>query len=82
MLISIKIYKKSAFSSSNKPKMLFFLLINIGILTFMSRKKFRISLDEHKFLFITTGPVCNLVLNSQYDTAWNKFSLKIPNYFL
>ena len=43
------IKKFSCFSGSNKPRMLFFLLINVkmptivGILTFMSRKKFMLS---------------------------------------
>ena len=52
------IKKKSAFSDSDKPRMLFFLLINfkipkiVGILTFMSRK---IELSMNKF-FITSGP--------------------------
>ena len=45
-VLSIKISRISAFSGSDKPKMLFFLLLNVkmptilGILTFMSRKKF------------------------------------------
>ena len=46
MLISIKISRNSDFcSGSDKPRMLFFPLINVkmptivGILTFMSRKK-------------------------------------------
>ena len=44
-----KIFKKSALSSPDKPRMLFFLLINVkmptidGILTFMSRKNFMLS---------------------------------------
>ena len=42
--------------------MLFFLLINVkmptivGILTFMSRKKFMLSGVEHEIIFITSGP--------------------------
>ena len=46
MLISIKISKNLAFLGSDKPRMLFFMLINVkmttfvGILTFMSRKTF------------------------------------------
>ena len=42
--------KMDIFSGSNKPRMLFFLLIKVemptivGILTFMSRKKFMLSL--------------------------------------
>ena len=48
MLISIKIHVSgnSAFVDSDKPRMQFFLLINVkmptivGILTFMSRKNF------------------------------------------
>ena len=49
MLIRIKILRNSAFLGSDKPRMLFFPLINVkmptvvGILTFMSRKNFTIS---------------------------------------
>ena len=49
MLISIKISRNSAFFDSDKPKMLFFLLMNVkmptivGILTFMSRKNSMLS---------------------------------------
>ena len=45
MLINIKISRNTAFLGSDKPTMLFFLLINVkmptvvGILTFMSGKK-------------------------------------------
>ena len=50
-LISIKISRNSAFSDSDKPRMLFFLLINVkmptivGILTFMSGKKIHAQLS-------------------------------------
>ena len=46
MLISRKISRNSAFLGSDKPRMLFFMLINVempkivGILTFMRRKNF------------------------------------------
>ena len=49
ILICMKISRNSAFSDSNKPRVLFFPLINIkmptvvGILTFMSRKNFMLS---------------------------------------
>ena len=49
MLISIKISRNSAFFSSDKPVMLFFLPINVempiivGISTFMCRKNFMLS---------------------------------------
>ena len=49
MLISIKISRNSAFFGSDKPRMLFFLLMNVkmptivGILTFMSRKNSMLS---------------------------------------
>ena len=62
MLISIKISRNSAFLGSDKPKMLFFPLINVkmptivGILTFMSRKIFILSSVEHEKSFITSGP--------------------------
>ena len=59
-------YKKyqqiQLFSDSDKPRMQFFLLINVkmptivGILTFMSRKNFMLNLVEHKKSFITSGP--------------------------
>ena len=60
MRVSIKISRNSAFSASDKPKMLFFLLINVkmptivGIFTFTSTKNFMLSM---KF-FITSGPDC------------------------
>ena len=62
MLISIKISRNSAFSCSDKPRMIFFPLINfkmptiVGILTFMSRKKFMLSRVEHAKSFKTSGP--------------------------
>ena len=62
MLIIIKISRNSAFLGSDKSRMLFFLLINVkmptvvGILTFMSRKKFMLSRVEHGKSFITSGP--------------------------
>ena len=62
MLISIKILSNSAFLGSDKPRMIFFPLINVimltvvGILTFMSRKKFKLSRVEHEKSFITSGP--------------------------
>ena len=49
MLIKIKISRNSAFSGSDKLRMLFFLLTNVkiptivGILTFVSRKNFMLS---------------------------------------
>ena len=51
MLISINISRNSAFfSGSDKPRMPFFLLINVkvGILTFMSMKNFMLSRVEHE----------------------------------
>ena len=64
MLISIKYQQIQLFSGSDKPIMLFCLLINvkmptiIGILTFMSRKKFMLSCLEYEMYFITSGPDC------------------------
>ena len=61
MLISMKISRNSVFSGSDKPRMLFFLLITVkmptvvGILTFMSRKNFMLKWNM-KFFFITVGP--------------------------
>ena len=51
---------------SDKPRMLFFLLINVkmptivGILTFMSRKNFMLNSVEHEKSFITSGPCQNI----------------------
>ena len=63
MLISRKNIKKfSFFSGSDKPIILFFMLINVkmptivGILTFMSRKKFHAQLLSMEKSFITSGP--------------------------
>ena len=62
MLISIKVSRNSAFSGSGKPRMLFFLLINVkmptfvGILTFMSRKIFMLSWVQHEISFISSEP--------------------------
>ena len=62
MLISIKISRTSAFSGSDKPRMLFFqninvkMPINVDILTFISRKNFMLSRVEHEIFFITSGP--------------------------
>ena len=62
MRISIKISRNSAFLGSDKSRMLFFPLMNVkmptivGILTFMSRKNFMLSLVEHEESFITSGP--------------------------
>ena len=60
-------YKKyqeiQLFSGSDKPRMLFFMFITVkmptivGILTFMSRKKFLLNLAKHEKRFITLGPV-------------------------
>ena len=61
MLISMKISSNSAFLGSDKPRMLFFLLINVkmtfivGILTFTSRKKFKPNLVEHEKKFFKLG---------------------------
>ena len=56
------IKKLSFFSDSDKPRMLFFLLTKVkmptivGILTFMSRKKFMLNSVEHEKSFIAPGP--------------------------
>ena len=55
------------FSGSDKPRMLFFLLINVkmpttvGILTIMSRKNFMLNSVEHEKSFITSGPGLGLL---------------------
>ena len=63
MLISIKKNQEiQHLSGSDRPRMLFFPLINVkiptinGILTFMSRKNFMLSSAEHEKSFITSGP--------------------------
>ena len=71
LLISIKYHKIQLFSGSYKPRMLFFLLINVkmpttvGILTFMSRKNFMLNSVEHEKGFITLEPVLHEELQSQ-----------------
>ena len=61
MLISIEIQEIQLFSGSDKPGMLFFLLINVkmptvvGILIIMSRKIFMLSRVEHEKSFITSS---------------------------
>ena len=56
------IKKFGLFLGSDKPRMLFFPLINVkmptilGILTFISRQKFKLSCVEHEKSFITSGP--------------------------
>ena len=56
------IKKFGGFLGSDKPRMLFFLLINVkmptivGILTFMSRKNFMLNSVEHEKSFTTSGP--------------------------
>ena len=69
MLISIKISRNSAFLGLDKPRMLFFPLINVkmptivgikmptivGILTFMSRKNIILSSVEHEKKFYNCG---------------------------
>ena len=58
----INIKKLKFFSCSDKPRMVFFLLINVkmpttvGILTFTSRKNFMLSSVEHEKCFITSEP--------------------------
>ena len=65
-----KISRNSAFSGSDKPIMLFFLLINVemptvvNILTFMNRKNFMLSSAENDF-FTTSGLVLESI-NSSY----------------
>ena len=62
MPISINISRNSAFLGSDKPGMLFFMLMNfkmstvVGILTIMSRKNFMLNRAEHEKSFITSGP--------------------------
>ena len=54
MFISIKYRETQLFLGLDKPRMLFFPLFNVkmptivGILTFISKKKFMLSLVEHK----------------------------------
>ena len=65
-ILNVRKYKNikkfSFFLGSDKPRMLFFLLINVkmpiivGILTFMRRKNFMLSSVDHVKSFITSGP--------------------------
>ena len=73
--------KKFSFFGSDKPRMLFFSLINVkmptivGILTFMSRKIFMLSSVEHEKSFITSGPgiVLDTIIVSQYRAvSWTQ----------
>ena len=56
--------RNSAFLGPDKPRMLFFPLINVKmptivcILTFMSRKNFMLNRVQHEKSFITSGPGC------------------------
>ena len=67
MLISLNISRISAFSGSQKSRMLFFVLINVtmptivGIITFMSRKNFMLNCVEHEKFFITLGSGCEVI---------------------
>ena len=66
-ILNAQKYKKyqeiRLFIGSDKPRVLFFPLINVkmptivGILTFMSRKHFMLRVVEHEKGFITSGPV-------------------------
>ena len=64
------------FLGLDMPKMLFFLLINVkmetivSILTFMSRKNFKLSWVEHEFFFIYQGlmmPTLWLIVGRMYN---------------
>ena len=64
MLINIKCQEILNFSGSVKPRMLFFLLINVkmpkivGTLTLMSGENFMFSWGEHEKVFKISGPGC------------------------
>ena len=72
----IKISRNSAFLGSDKPRMLFFPLINVkmpttvGILTFMSRKNYMRSLVEHAKSFITSGPDLTYMYKPNNVAVW------------
>ena len=61
-ILNAQKYKNIKKLSFLQPRMLFFMLINVkrptivGILTFVSRKNFMLSLVEHGIIFITSGP--------------------------
>ena len=71
MLVRMKGSRNSAFSVSNKPRVLFFLLINVKmptiivIITFMSRK-ISCSAELNMIFFITLGPV----LSGEHRGGW------------
>ena len=50
MLISIEVSRNSAFFSSDKPRMLFFLLINV-----YEQEKFHAQLSEYEIFFYNLG---------------------------
>ena len=74
------IKKFSFLSGSSKPRMLFFLLIDVkmptivGILTFMSRKMFMLSWVEHGKTFITWGQVTRAFILTRESKRPNRAS--------
>ena len=73
MLVSIKLSRNTPFSASDKPRMLFFLLIKVkmptivGILTYISRKA-----ELSRSIFITSTPVCICILPKSDYAARSK----------
>ena len=73
-------YKKyqeiQLFSDSDKPRMLFFLLMHVkmptivGILTFMSRKNFMRNRVEHEKSFIPSGPYLFQPITTTFQTHY------------
>ena len=88
MLISIKISSSSAFLGSDRPRMLFFLLINVkmptivGILTFMGRKKSCSAELSMKILYNlgaafglhSAGHAVSVLIN--FVNSWDLFQLE------
>ena len=80
MLISIKISWIWLFLGSDKPRMLFFLFINVkmpttvGILTFMSRKNFMLSWEKLCNLGPRSGFALILILHLFFPcTTWQQY---------
>ena len=79
---NIRISRNSAFLGSDKPRMLFFLIMNVkmptnvGILTFMSMKNFMLSQAEHEKSFIITGPGSKVFLFFFFFSKNDKNSIR------
>ena len=99
-ILNVNKYKKyqeiKHFSGSDKPKILFFLLIKVEMPTtvrisiFMNRKKFMLSWVEHEKSFITLGAVyllrtnksCLKIILHPHTLIWTSVPKKIYHHSL